>query len=135
MTKTAKVDDFMARLAHPLKAEIGVLRGAVLSADSRIKESVKWNAPSFYITEHFATFKLRPQETVQIVLHRGAKVRTDGLGAAIEDPARILTWAAKDRCVATFSDMNDVEANKSALITIVQAWIGFAESGSRKEPV
>ena len=136
MTKTATVDDFMARLEHPLKAEIEILRAAVLRADDRIKESVKWNAPSFYVSEHFATFKLRPPETVQLVFHRGAKVRADNASADIADPAGILTWAAKDRCVATFSDLNAVEAKKAALTAIVRAWLDFAEqSDGRKEDV
>ena len=134
MTKTVSVDDFMARLEHPLKAEIELLRATVLRADERIKESIKWNAPSFYVSEHFATFKLRPPETVQLVFHRGAKVRADDAGAEIADPAGILIWAAKDRCVATFSDLKDVEAKKVALTAIVRAWLDFAEnSDGRKE--
>ena len=137
MTKTATVDDFMARLEHPLKAEIEILRAAVLRADDRIKESIKWNAPSFYVSEHFATFKLRPPGTVQLVFHRGAKVRADDVSANIasadlEDPAGILIWAANDRCVATFSDLKDVEAKKVALTAIVRAWIDFAEKASSR---
>ncbi len=134
MTKTTMVDDFMARLEHPLKAEIEILRAAVLRADDRIRESIKWNAPSFYVSEHFATFKLRPPGTVQIVFHRGAKVRADDASADLEDPAGLLVWAAKDRCVATFSDLKDVEAKKVALTAIVRAWLDFAEkSSSRRE--
>lgn len=136
MTKTVAVDDFMARLEHPLKAEIEALRDAVLRADDRIKESIKWNAPSFYVSEHFATFKLRPPGTVQLVFHRGAKVRADDASADLEDPAGILAWAAKDRCVATFSDLKDIEAKKVALTAIVRAWLDFAEkSDGKKEDV
>ncbi len=120
---TQAVNDFMARLEHPLKPEIEAVRGIILRADPRITESIKWNAPSFALTEHFATFKLRPVETVQIVLHTGAKARPTGKGRDIDDPTRLLHWAAKDRCVATFSDMQDIVAKAVAFGAIVKQWV------------
>ncbi|MGB7815828.1 MAG: hypothetical protein WBL28_05710 [Methylotenera sp.] len=48
MAKTITVHDFMANLAHPLKAEIEAVRSIILAADANISECVKWNAPSFY---------------------------------------------------------------------------------------
>ena len=79
--------------------------------------------PSFALTEHFATFKLRPVETVHVVFHTGAKVRPDSTGIAIDDPAGLLRWAAPDRCMATFSDMQDIVAKATALGSIVNHWI------------
>ncbi len=84
------VDAFLARLDHPLKPEIEAVRAIILGADPRITESIKWNAPSFALTEHFATFELRPVETVQVVFHTGAKVRPGRSGIAIDDPAGLL---------------------------------------------
>jgi len=121
--KLHAVDDFMARLEHPLKAEIEAVRAIILGADPRIQESIKWNAPSFSITEHFATFKFRPLETVQVVFHTGAKVRPAGTAIEIDDPAGLLKWAAPDRCVATFSGMQDIKSRETELVAIVQQWI------------
>ncbi len=121
--KAGSVSDFLANLEHPRKAEIEALRALILGADDRVREEVKWNAPSFYITEHFATFKLRPMETVQVVLHTGAKVRPDAKTIEIDDPAGLLKWAAPDRCVATFSDMNDVESRQTVFASIISQWI------------
>ena len=121
--KSDAVDDFMARLEHPLKAEIEAVRAIILGADPRIHESIKWNAPSFSIAEHFATFKLRPIETVQVVFHTGAKSKPTATAMEIDDPAGLLTWAAKDRCVATFSDMRDITSKTTALVMIVNQWI------------
>lgn len=118
-----EVHEFMAGLEHPLKAEIEAVRALILGADQRIQESIKWNAPSFYIEEHFATFKLRPMETIQVVFHTGAKVKAKITAMEISDPSGLLKWAEKDRCVATFSDMNDIESKQTALITIVKQWI------------
>jgi hypothetical protein len=123
---TATIDDvdgFMTQLDHPRKAEIEAIRAIIRGADPRIHESIKWNAPSFSIAEHFATLKLRPSETVQIVFHTGAKVKPNATAIAVDDPSGLLKWAAQDRCVATFADMQDIEAKRSALVTIVQQWI------------
>lgn len=84
---------------------------------------MKWNAPSFYITEHFATFKLRPAATVQVVFHTGAKRKADTRSIRIDVPAGLLQWPAKDRCVATLSDMRELEAKKDAFEHIVKQWI------------
>ncbi len=118
------VDELMAQLDHPLKAEIETVRAIILSADPRIRESVKWNAPSFLIADHFATFKLRPAETIQVVFHTGAKVKADPIRMVIDDPAGLLAWVAVDRCVATFRDMQDVRARGPAMKHIVEQWVG-----------
>ena len=81
------VTTFIAQVDHPLKAEIAALRALILGADRRIQESIKWNAPSFAIGEHFATFKLHPRETLQIIFHTGAKKRTPSLTMSIVDSA------------------------------------------------
>ena len=120
---THAVDEFMARLEHPLKTEIESVRAIILGADPRIQESIKWNAPSFSITEHFATFKLRPLETVQVVFHTGAKVRPAGTGIEIDDPASLLKWAAADRCVVTFYDIQGITSKETELVAIVQQWL------------
>lgn len=120
---TNDVDAFMAQLEHPRKVEIATVRALILNADTRIHESIKWNAPSFAIVEHFATFKLRPTETLQVVFHTGAKVKTNSTAITIDDPAALLTWAAKDRCVATLSDLNDMMSKQAAFVAIVQQWI------------
>lgn len=70
---TAAVDALLEALQHPHKPGIEHLRRAILGVDSRIREEVKWNAPSFRLQDHFATFKLYPSSSIQVVLHTGAK--------------------------------------------------------------
>ena len=121
--KIVDIPAFIAALDHPRRAEIEAVRALILGADPWVREEVKWNAPSFFIDEHFATFKLRPAATVQVVLHTGAKVRPDAGPVAADDPAGLLAWAAPDRCVATFKDAADVEARGDAFVSIVRQWI------------
>lgn len=114
---------FLAALEHPRKAEIEILRALILATDPAIREEVKWNAPSFQTTVHFATFRLQPGNTVQIVFHTGAKVRTMPLKMQIDDPGGLLKWVTPDRAVATFTDLDDIEGKRAALTLIVRQWI------------
>jgi hypothetical protein len=91
--------------------------------DKRIRESVKWNAPSFYIEEHFATLNLRPVDTIQVILHTGAKAKSDSQVMNISDPSSLLKWAAKDRCVLTFSSTKDLQSKEAAFVSILKQWI------------
>lgn len=122
MNKSEAVDDFLNQLEHPLKAEIRALRELILETDPRIKEEIKWNAPSFYMREHFATFKLRPMHTVQVVLHTGAKPKNNP-ELTIDDPAGLLRWVTKDRCMLTVSSLEAIQTHQADIVRIVEQWL------------
>lgn len=118
------VSAFMASLDHPYKPEIEAIRQAILGADPRIREGIKWNAPSFRTTEYFATMHLRAKAGIGVILHLGAKVRD--LGAddlPILDPAHRLRWLAKDRASLTFTGLPDFLANQGIFADLVRQWI------------
>ena len=114
----------LAGLAHPREPEVLALRAIILGADPRIGESVKWNAPSYHTTEHFATFHLRSKAGVQVVLHLGAKPRPGArVRDAVADPAGLLEWRGADRAIATFSDLADIEAKRATFTAVIRQWI------------
>lgn len=119
----AGVQAFLDNLDHPHKPAIAALRSLILSLDPRIREEVKWNAPSFYIVEHFATFRLHPPVAVQLVLHTGAKKRTREGEIRIDDPHGLLKWAAADRCILTLRDGQEAHALQEEVGRIVCQWI------------
>jgi len=124
VNKLGTVDEYMNQLEHPLKAEIEVLRQIILSANDQIREEIKWNAPSFYVKEHFATFNLRSREVVQVIFHLGAKVKDNSTaGMQIDDPNGILEWLGKERCLVRFTGMSDITSKSAALTSIVNQWI------------
>ena len=126
MPAAPTVAQYLHLLDHPMVAEVRALRAAILDVDPAIREEVKWNAPSFYITEHFATFNLRPGAGVQVVLHRGAKVReVPAERLSVPDPLGLLTWKGNDRAVAVFRDAAAVEAGRDALADVVRAWLTY----------
>lgn len=119
------VTAFMAALDHPRKAEIQALRTLIRSADRRIREGIKWNAPSYSIAEHdFATLRVRPGDILQIILHTGAKAPPAPARIRIDDADRLLRWPAPDRAVVTLGDMADIRARAPAIIAILRQWLG-----------
>jgi hypothetical protein len=118
------VELFMAGLTHPMKAAVERLRAAILAADPGITEHVKWNAPSFrYAGEDRVTFQLRRADRIQLVFHRGAKVRADSAGFAFEDPTGLMQWATSDRAVVTLTDPAQVETQAPAITSLAARWV------------
>ncbi|HEY7167766.1 MAG TPA: DUF1801 domain-containing protein [Candidatus Binatia bacterium] len=117
------VERYMATLVHPLKSEVEALRQIILKADARISEGIKWNAPSFYCGDWFATFDLRSMAWVQIVFHRGAKAKTPQDRPCLEEAEGIVKWITNDRCVARFVSGADVAAKTPALTRVVAGWV------------
>jgi len=123
---TEAVDQFMAALDHPFKAEIATLRKAMLAVDPSVAEGIKWNAPSWRTTEYFATTHLRSKTGLGLILHLGAKVKTlpEG-GLDIPDPAGLLKWLGKDRAQVEFASASDLQAKLPALQALLRRWITY----------
>ncbi len=112
---------FIRALKHPHEAEILALRKIILGVDRSIAEEIKWNAPSFRTTESFATFHLRARHGLQLVLHRGARIRAGSV--SIDDPKGLLQWRDTDRAIVVFESLDDVRAQKTALVKVLKQWI------------
>jgi uncharacterized protein YdhG (YjbR/CyaY superfamily) len=120
----ARVVALLRDLRHPLKKEIEAVRRIILGVSPGINEGVKWNAPSFRTEkEYFATFNMRAKDSVQIILHLGAKVRPGLKPFKVADPKGLLKWLGKDRALATLGAGRDIPANRAAFEAIVRAWL------------
>ncbi|WP_417310649.1 DUF1801 domain-containing protein [Devosia sp.] len=123
MAAVTRVDDYMARLAHARKPEIERLRAMILSVSPAMVEQIKWNAPSFGIgDEDRVTMRLQPGERVQLILHRGAKVR-DASDFDFIDESGLLRWLARDRGEVTVRDAAHLDDRAEAIRTLVERWI------------
>ena len=119
-----EVDRFMQSLNHPLKEGVEQLRAAILESNDQITEHIKWNAPSFcYAGEDRVTFRLYPEDRVQLVFHRGAKVKSDAGDFEFDDDTGLLRWVADDRAVVALRDVKDVEAKQASLVDVVNRWV------------
>lgn len=124
MAAAARVDEYLSTLDHPHRPAIMAIRQAILATDPAITEEIKWNAPSFRTSEHFATMNLRVKKGVAVILHFGAKKRDiSSTGVEIPDPDSLLEWLAKDRAMVTFRDAADVGERKVAFTSLLKEWI------------
>lgn len=116
-TKKAKpsdeelVNDWMRQLEHPLKAEIDTVRTIIKQSNSRIKERIKWNAPSYYSTEDIVTFNHRATQHVHLIFHHPSIVKIK---------SALLEGDYKDRRMVYLPDMKAINQNKKELQRIIQ---------------
>jgi hypothetical protein len=119
-----EVSAFMGDLDHPLKKDIEAVRQMILDASPAIQEGIKWNGPSFRTTEFFATIHLRAKDGVQVIFHKGAKVKDNSSkGMTIDDPEGLIQWLAKERCLVTLGRGKELHARRKAFQSIVREWI------------
>jgi len=123
LNQSEEVIQFMEKLEHPLREEIEKVRAIILDSDEQITEHIKWNAPSFcYNGVDRLTFNLHPQDRIQLVFHRGAKVK-DSQDFVFEDSIGLLKWVAADRATLTIQNKQDLEAKKTVLKEVVSQWM------------
>ncbi|MCB9248656.1 MAG: DUF1801 domain-containing protein [Ignavibacteriales bacterium] len=106
-----------------LKDGVELLRNVIKNSNKNIVEEIKWNSPSYKIDFHFATFKLYPPKNIQLVLHTDAKVKEKPKNIQLDDPHKIIKWAAPDRCVITIKSNEEAIKLKNQISEIVKNWI------------
>ena len=119
LSDAEKVNAYMQKLEHPLKAEIEAIRAIIVSANNKIAERIKWNAPSYYYKEDLVTFNHRAQKQVHLVFHHPTIVNIK---------SDLLEGDYKDRRMAYFPDMNAIQANKKELEAIINKLVSFIDN-------
>jgi len=118
------VTRFLDELRHPLRSEIEALRLIILEASALLQENIKWNGPNYSVgAEDRITMRIQPPKQIQLVFHRGAKVKEQPKERLVLDPSGLLMWRENDRAIASFKNAAAVEAGREALPIIVRDWI------------
>lgn len=112
MAMNPEVEAWFAEYEHPAKDAMLRVREIILS-DGRMTETIKWKSPTFMYEGNMASFNPRTKAHVSLMFHTGAKipgthVRLEGGG----ETARYMK----------FADVDDVEAARDDLISVVEAW-------------
>jgi len=121
------VERYLSELSSPLAPALRELCAIVRDTDPRVGEELKWNAPSFFLTGHFATTNLRPRGPLLLVLHAGARKRDVDLRAAVQDPDELLDWKSGDRAILSFSDLESVRTAAPQVRSILEDWIAATQ--------
>ena len=108
-----QVDEWFSGLDHPLKAAMLLARQAILEADQRISESIKWSTPTFAFNGNLASFQPKARQFVSLMFHRGSEIPGEHPGLEGDSPlVRIM------RC----RNEAEVEDRRSELQAVVRAW-------------
>ena len=122
LTDSEKVNEYLEKLVHPLKKEMEAVRNIIKNTNPKIAERIKWNAPSYYYKEDLVTFNHRTPKCVHLVFHHPAIV-------TIQSP--ILEGDYKDRRMAYFHNMDEVNKHKKELEKIINYLINFIDNQTK----
>jgi hypothetical protein len=112
--RSAEVDAWFDRYDNPQKGLVQAVRDVILSADPRMTETIKWQAPTFMYKGNLASFYPRSTKHVSLMFHTGA---------SLPDPTGLLEGEGDTSRVARFLDEDDLAAKADALRGLVAAWI------------
>ena len=118
-SNSEEVTEFMSKLDYPLKAEVEALRIIIKSADSRLAERIKWNAPSYFSQADLLTFNLHVAKQIRLVFHHAAIVKIQ---------SELLEGNYADRRLMYFSSMEEIISKKVELERILKAYINLADN-------
>lgn len=110
---TNEVDAWFSKYDNPMKPLVERIRQIILSADSRIGETIKWQTPTFVYKGNLVSFQPRAKKFASLLFHTGASIKGDfpSLGGG-EKVARYMRLA----------DLAEVEERADELARIVVAW-------------
>ncbi len=119
MNKANKIDEFLSKLNHPLKAEIASVVKIIREVSPGIEEDVKWGGPSFDYKEPMATLNPRITDFVAVIFHKGE---------LLNDNTGLLEPGPKGKAYAKFRSMEEVKKQKANLQKVVKDWIKIMNS-------
>ena len=114
MNINPEVEQYLEKKNHPLDAEIRRVREIILASDERIEETIKWSSPTFMYKGNMASFFMNAKKHVSLMFHKGAM---------IPDDTGLLQGDGKEGRSAKFANMEDIEAKKADLESVVRGWI------------
>ncbi len=119
MNKAQEVDDWLAAYDNPQKELVAAIRDAILAADDRVTECIKWQAPTFVYKGNIASFFPKAKKHASLMFHKGASIPGDF--AALEGDA------AEARSMK-IADADDLEAKRNDLVGVIKAWCDMKDA-------
>ena len=114
------VDAWMAKYDNPQKAVVAAVRKAILAADKRITETIKWQSPTFVYKGNLASFNPRSKAHASLMFHTGASIK--GKFPSLEGGESTARYMR-------FGSLDDVKKQSAELKRIVKAWCDQRDAG------
>lgn len=119
-----EVTSFLNELNHPLINEINALRKIILETPVFLQENIKWNGPNYlFNNDDRVTMRIQPPKQIQLIFHRGAKVKKQPPKKLINDETGLLLWKENDRAIINFKTINEIKDNKKEINSLIVQWI------------
>ncbi len=110
-TDDDQVNTWLSKLTPAVKTDMEAVRKIIKSADKKLGERIKWNAPSYYYKEDIVTFGPHKTHKLLLVFHHPAVVKVK---------SNLLEGNYKDRRLVHFKDKTHAEKNKKELVRIIK---------------
>lgn len=122
MNRNPEVDQWFEQAGHPLEATMRRAREIILAADDRVTESIKWKTPTFAYEGNIASFN-PAKNAVSILFHRGAEI--PGEHPRLEGDGKLVR-------TMRFADLDELEAGRADLDSVVRAWCAWKANSPRR---
>ena len=106
------MDAWFEEYEHPAKDAMLLVRALIL-ADERMGETIKWKSPTFVFGGNMASFNPRTKSHVSLMFHTGASIPGDH--------PRLQGGGGTARYM-TFADRAEVEEAADEIRAVVSAW-------------
>ena len=116
------VDAWFEAKKHPQTETMQAVRDAILDADARVSESIKWQSPTFAYMGNIASIMPGAKQFVSLMFHRGADI--PGSHPELQGGADVARYMR-------FDSVADVAAKRDALAAAVRAWCDARDSKSQ----
>lgn len=113
MNTSLEVDAWFEAYENPMKDVVLAVRHAILQADDRIEETIKWQAPTFTYKGNLASFFPKSKKHASLMFHKGASIDGDFPN---------LEGDGKESRSMKFTDIDDLKSKQTELAAIVVAW-------------
>lgn len=108
-----EVENWLRAYDNPMKPVVEKMREIILSADPRLDECVKWQAPTFTYKGNMASFFPRSKKHASLMFHKGALLPGDFPN---------LEGDGKEARSFKVADLDDLEQKTDELRRICVAW-------------
>ncbi len=118
--KNPDVDAWLDAYDNPMKPVVAAMRDAILAADARVTETIKWQAPTFVYNGNIASFFPKSKKHASLMFHKGAEIAGNFPN---------LTGDGKEARSFKVSDLDDLATKQVELQNIIRAWCDQKQGG------
>ena len=118
MNVNKEVDAWLESYDNPMKPVVMAIRKLILSSDSRVEETIKWQAPTFVYKGNMASFFPKAKRHATLMFHKGANI-----------PGKHPNLVGDGKEARSFKveSLDDLEKKKKELQSIVRAWCDWRD--------